>query len=267
MLKDLVVLGTGSAMVTGCYNTCFLLRADEGMVLTDTGGGNGILVQLERVGVSVTQLHHIILTHEHCDHLLGIIWLVRKAAALMLADSYDGTLHIYGHAELMQTVRTMVSLTLQQKMIDLFDRRILLCAVKDGECVRMPVGEVTFFDIHSTKAKQYGFLAADGKLRVTCLGDEPYHTACEQYVRGSDWVLSEAFCLYEERERFRPYEKHHSTVKEACEMAQQLEIPHLVLWHTEDKCLSERKVRYTSEGRKYYQGSLYVPDDLEILTL
>ena len=35
----------------------------------------------------------------------------------------------------------------------------------------------------------------------------------------------------------KPYEKHHSTVKDACELAQGLGIPHLVLWHTEDRRL------------------------------
>ena len=40
----------------------------------------------------------------------------------------------------------------------------------------------------------------------------------EQYVRGSDWLLHEAFCLYAERDIWKPYEKHHSTVKDACEL-------------------------------------------------
>ena len=69
--------------------------------------------------------------------------------------------------------------------------------------------------------KQMGFtmeLAGGGKL--CCLGDEPYNPACAAYVRGADWLLCEAFCLYEDRERFKPYEKHHSTVKDACELAQ-----------------------------------------------
>ena len=37
-----------------------------------------------------------------------------------------------------------------------------------------------------------------------------------KYVKGSDWLLHEAFCLFGEADTFKPYEKHHSTVKEAC---------------------------------------------------
>ena len=86
-------------------------------------------------------------------------------------------------------------------------------------------------------------------------------------MQGADWLLCEAFCLYGDRDRFKPYEKHHSTVKEACELAQGLGIPHLVLWHTEDKHIEQRKQLYTEEGRAYYTGDLYVPDDLDVIEL
>ena len=108
-------------------------------------------------------------------------------------------------------------------------------------------------------------LAGGGKL--CCLGDEPYNPACAAYVQGADWLLCEAFCLYGDRERFKPYEKHHSTVKAACELAQRLGIPHLVLWHTEDRRLAQRQALYTQEGRAYYDGDLHVPNDLDVLTL
>ena len=45
-------------------------------------------------------------------------------------------------------------------------------------------------------------------------------------------------------------------------------IANLVLYHTEDKTgISTRKQRYTEEGRQYFTGSLYVPDDGDIIYL
>lgn len=79
--------------------------------------------------------------------------------------------------------------------------------------------------------------------------------------------MSEAFCLYADRERFKPYEKHHSTVREACQIAEELQARNLVLWHTEDTRLSERKALYTAEGRPFFSGGLFVPDDLETIRL
>ena len=59
----------------------------------------------------------------------------------------------------------------------------------------------------------------------------------------------------------------HSTVKEACQLAEELQIPHLILYHTEEMHLKERKELYTREGREYYHGKLFVPDDLEVFEL
>ena len=42
-MEQLIVLGTGNAVVTKCFNTCFALRKDDQYWLVDTGGGNGIL--------------------------------------------------------------------------------------------------------------------------------------------------------------------------------------------------------------------------------
>ncbi len=87
------------------------------------------------------------------------------------------------------------------------------------------------------------------------------------YLEGSSWLLHEALCLFGEADKFKPYEKHHSTVKEACQLAENLGIPNLLLYHTEETHLSERKKLYTEEGSRYYHGNLYVPDDLETFDL
>lgn len=268
-MEQLYVFGTGNAAVTRYYNTCFAIRDEEQYFMVDTGGGNGILRILEDMGIQYGQIHDIFITHEHTDHLLGIVWMVRFISTRMLNGTYEGDLNIYCHEDLTASIDTICRLTLQGKFYKMIGQRIHLIPVHDGETRHILDYDVTFFDIHSTKAKQYGFTTVlkNGK-RLTCAGDEPYNTDCAAYVEGSDWLLHEAFCLYSERDRYQPYEKHHSTVKEACELAEQLKIPNLLLWHTEDKStVGRRKELYTAEGREYYHGNLNVPDDGEILNL
>ena len=36
----LTILGTGNAMVTKCYNTCFAIEQNDEYFLVDGGGGN-----------------------------------------------------------------------------------------------------------------------------------------------------------------------------------------------------------------------------------
>ena len=194
--------------------------------------------------------------------------MVRFIATRIRSGSYEGDLNIYCHEQLAPTIDTFCRLTLQGKLYQTIGDRIHLIAVQDGETRHILDYDVTFFDIHSTKAKQFGFTTtlANGRC-LTCAGDEPYNPVCKPYVEHSDWLLHEAFCLYHERERFKPYEKHHSTVKDACELAAQLSIPNLILWHTEDKSILHRKELYLAEGRQFYNGNLNVPDDGEIIPL
>ena len=84
---------------------------------------------------------------------------------------------------------------------------------------------------------------------------------------GEEILLCEAFCLYEDRERFKPYEKHHSTALDAGRLAAQLGVKNLLLYHTEDKTLATRKERYTAEAASQFSGKVYVPEDLEEILL
>lgn len=267
-MEKLIVLGTGNAMVTKCYNTCFAIDDGQEVILVDAGGGNGILAALECTDIQCDRIHHVIVTHEHSDHVLGIVWIIRKIATMMLNGKYNGTLRLYCHAALAESIQAICGYTLQKKFTKLFGDRILFISIDDGDQQQLLQYNVTFFDIHSTKAMQYGFTMKllNGRV-LTCLGDEPYNELCDSYVKGSDWVLAEAFCMYGDRDRFKPYEKHHSTVKEACELAEQMGVPNLVLWHTEDKNYERRKELYTAEGKLYYHGTLLVPYDHEILEL
>lgn len=268
MTEQLIVLGTGNAVVTKCFNTCFALQKGDRYLLVDTGGGNGILSALEKAGIPVPAIHDIFITHEHCDHLLGVVWMIRVIATAMKKGGYEGDCRIFCHSGLVSVIDTMAKLTIQKKFYRMLGERIHLVPLEDGDHRQIIGYDVAFFDIHSTKARQFGFTLrlANGR-KLACTGDEPYNEANYEQVKGSDWLLHEAFCLASQAEIFKPYEKHHSTVKDACELASRLQIPNLVLWHTEDRDLEHRKELYLAEGRDYYTGNLYVPDDLERIVL
>ena len=234
----------------------------------DTGGGNGIMTQLEKAGIPMESIHEIFMSHEHTDHLLGLIWLIRMIATKMKKGQYEGNLNIYCHADLKEIILTITRLTVQAKFFNMIGERIFIHPVEDNEERDILGYHVTFFDIHSTKAKQFGFIMnlKNGK-KFTFLGDEPYQEHEEVYAKDADWLLHEAFCLYADRDKYKPYEKHHTTVKEACENGEKLGAKNLILYHTEDKNLANRRELYTAEGSLYYHGNLIVPDDLERIVL
>lgn len=268
MVRKLIILGTGNAMVTKCFNTCFALKVDDEYFLVDAGGGNGILAQLEKADVDISKIHHMFVTHAHTDHVLGVIWVIRKIATLINQGKYIGIFHIYCHDKVKMVIETIANLTLKQKDLAQLGKNIVFDVLEDGDQREILNMQIIFFDIFSTKEKQFGFSAefTDG-MNLCCLGDEPYNEKCKIYADKADYLLAEAFCLYRDRDKFKPYEKHHSTVKEACELAETLQVKNLILYHTEDKNIVERKNLYTAEGQEYYYGNLYVPDDLDIIDL
>lgn len=262
------MLGTGNAMATRCYNTCFALRNGEEYFLVDAGGGNGIFNQLENAGIPLGHIHRMFVTHAHTDHIQGVIWVIRKIATSMSKGKYEGEFVIYGHDEVVEALSVFCRLTLPGKIVKYIGERIHFCKVKNDERVSILGMEVQFFDIASTKMKQFGFRAVlpDSRILV-CLGDEPYNEICRKYVEQADWLLSEAFCLYSDRELFSPYEKHHSTALDAGRLAQLLGIKNLLLYHTEDENLAVRKEKYTKEAASVFSGNIVVPDDLERIWL
>ena len=267
MSNRLIFLGTGNALVTKCYNTCFALQNGEQYFLTDAGGGNGILTQLEKAAIALPQVRALFVTHGHTDHILGVIWVIRLAASLFTRGQHPG-LTLFCHDECEEKIRAFCRMTLTAKLQAVLNRGIRFVRLNDGDTFSAAGLSCTAFDIHSTKTKQFGFRAVlpDGQTLV-CLGDEPYNPACLAYAQQTDWLLAEAFCLYAERDQFNPYEKHHSTALDAARTARELGAKNLVLYHTQDNCLPERKRLYTQEARQAFDGPVYVPDDLETIVL
>ena len=266
---DITMLGTGHAFVTECYNTCFVLSEGGRRLLVDGGGGSGLLRQMKLAGIDWRELREIFVTHKHMDHLTGILWMMRLIC--QFAKGLEGEYRIYGHDEVIAILTDAARRLLPEKDVRAIGDRLLMIPVEDGETRTLIGRPTTFFDIHSTKAKQFGFCMelGDGEKgrRLTCCGDEPYNDLCRPYVEGGLWLLHEAFCLHAQADVYGPYEKHHSTVKDACELAERLSVENLLLYHTEDDNITRRKELYTAEGREYFHGGLYVPDDLEMITI
>lgn len=278
-MNKITMLGTGNATVTHIYNTCFVLATDTTRLLVDAGGGNGILSQLKKVDFPISEVHHLFVTHAHTDHVLGVIWVIRMVAQ---CKGYEGQLHVYGHDKVMRVIRTIIDMILAKKQLQKVEERVVFHLLEDGDAFEVGDMKLTCFDIHSTKEKQFGFRAelpvegvgSDGSREVeskpmvlACLGDEPYNPLNRSYIEGADWMMCEAFCLYADRERFRPYEKFHSTALDAGTMAEKTGVRNLIVYHTEDTDLAHRKERYTEEVKENFSGNVFVPDDLEVIKL
>ncbi len=264
----LTMLGTGNALVTECYNTCFVLEDEGGYFLVDGGGGSTVLAQLKHAGFDWMDIRHIFVTHKHVDHLLGIVWMVRMICQFMDHGDYEGEAWIYSHAEVLDLLRNMATKLLRPQETRHIDGRLHMVELIDGETRELIGHRTTFFDIGSTKATQFGFrMELDEGRYLACCGDEPIGDKGRPYAQNAEWMLHEVFCLRSQADVFDPYEKHHSTVKDACKLAEELGVQNLLLYHTEDHNLAQRKKLYLAEGQPCFSGRLWIPDDLESIEL
>ncbi len=266
-MTELKLLGTGNAQAINCYNTCFTLTNEMGTLLVDAGGGNQILKILEEERIKLTDIRALFITHLHTDHILGIFWILRRIGETMLKGGYEGNLKVYLHEEAKEFVLNGCSVMLTKKLNKLMNDRIEFITHQDNDVREILGNKVTVFDIGSTKMKQFGFRMESESFVFVNAGDEPLSEKNYHFAEGADYLTHEAFCLYEDREIFKPYEKSHSTALDAAKLANVLKVKNLILYHTEDKTLATRKAKYTTEAKAHFSGNVFIPDDREVIRL
>ena len=123
----ITMLGTGNALATRCYNTCFTLHGEKGVLLVDAGGGNGILTQLEKAGIRREDISDLFVTHAHTDHLLGCVWIMRMAL------QFNYTLRVWSHKKVLQLLTDICSQILPHKEAEGIGSLVTMNCLSDGE--------------------------------------------------------------------------------------------------------------------------------------
>lgn len=255
--------GTGFAQSTKYYNTCYLLEENSFKLLVDAGGGNQIINKLNEHNINLLELHHLFVTHEHIDHLLGVFWIIRYINTLCNKGVYNGIFYIYASGPLIKKIRDISMMTLNK--LYSFDKQIIFVEIEDKKQIVVDEHKLTFFDICSSKALQFGLTIEYNNNLTSILGDEPYHDHLFELVKNSDIMFHEAFCLDCDANSFNPYEKSHGTLEDACKTAEALKVKNLIIYHTEDKTYNKRKELYYLASKSIFTGNIFIPDDDEVI--
>lgn len=267
-MDKLIFLGTGHALAYHCYTTCLALTDGAHTFVTDGGGGNGVFMQMERANMRPDEVTDLFISHAHTDHLIGAIWLVRVIGHQFDRSRRTTPLHVYGHASVLETFRTICNLLVGGQVLSHFDKDIIFHAVESGDTHTIGHWQVTFFDTGAAKTTQYGWRATleNGKTLVF-LGDEPLTDVGLPYAKDADYLVHEAMCLEADADKYHPHRIHHSSVVDAANNATRAGAKHLILFHAEDKDLDTRKARYTAEAAAHFDGPVDAPDDLDVFIL
>ncbi|GIV65057.1 MAG: MBL fold metallo-hydrolase [Bellilinea sp.] len=244
-MNQIVFLGTANAIpAIGRENTHLLIRHEQEAILVDCAANP--IVHLQRGGVNLEQIHHLILTHFHPDHVSGAplflmdLWLLGRTKPLF----------IYGLEH---------TLTRLQAMMDLYDWRswpgffpleyriipevegAALLEMNGLEIISSPVKHllptigirITFTDLQKTA--------------VYSSDTEPYE-AVVRLAKNADVLIHES----------AGHSIGHSSARQAGEVAQKAGVKSLYLIHYPANVTKEELIR---EARSVFGGSVFVCED------
>mgnify|MGYP000025828307 FL=1 len=267
-MANIKMLGTGHGFVFDIYNTCFLLKNENDFLLVDTGGGAEIVRRLKMCNIELKDVHNIFISHCHTDHILGLMWMLKRMSKLFAKGTYDGKLNIYCNDEVAKAIPGLYSNLFPTTRVQVLNENINIQILSDGDKFETIGLDFTAIDMKAKKNTLLGFeVKLDNNKRLCFLGDEECNPEIYPKIKNADYIMHEAFCLDSEQDIFKPYEHKHSTVKSVCKKMNNLNIKNLILYHTEETHISNRKELYINEGKEYFTNNIIVPDEMEEIVL
>lgn len=266
-MNKLIMLGTGAGFNKYFYNTCFVIKYNNKNFLIDAGGSQEICYRLLEKNIELTDIHDIFISHTHTDHILGLIWLLKKMSVKVM-NIPDYIVNIYGNKSVCEAIRGICKYTLPPQLFEVVERITNYIVVEPKDKKNIIGLDVTFFDSFDKGNNLTCFETnIDGKSLVF-LGDATCNNKNYDILKNKDYVMHEAFCLDKDADIYKPYEKHHSTVESTCESLKEFNIKNLILYHTVDNYEDTRKEQYLKEVKMCdYKGNVIVPEDMEEIIL
>ena len=294
--RELIVLGSASQVPTRHRNqNGYLMRWDQYGFLFDPG--EGTQRQMTHFGQPVSAITHILVTHFHGDHCLGLPGVLQRLSLddvkhpvqvhypgsgqhfferLRYASIYEERAKVSGHAIREDGV------IFKAADLEIHAGRLDHRVEAFGYCIREP-DAVTLEPVRLAAAgirgADVGRLTREGKIEVegrVVLLEEMGHPrpgqsmalvmdtrACDaalQLVRGVDLLVCESTYLHQDQEMARSH--GHMTAVEAAELARDAGAGQLVLTHFSRRYPSTEP--FLKEARQIFPNTVVAEDGLRV---
>ena len=295
----LAFLGTGSAIPTKRRNhPAVLLSYKDSNILFDCG--EGTQRQFRFLGENPCKLTHILITHWHGDHVLGLPGLLQT----LMLNGYTKTLKIYGPTGSKKMLSLYLSLFVNRQKINIETYEIERGKVFETEDF---VVEAEKMD-HETPALAYSFIIKEktrldkeklkklklpsspliGELRkgkiveingknidgkkllykeegrkISFIMDTKLNNNCDKIAKDADLLICESTYSKEEEELAR--EHFHLTCTQAAKIAKDAKVRRLILMHLSQKYEADSSI-ILKEAKAVFKNT-EIPEDFKMIEL
>ena len=258
-MSELLFIGTGGSVATvERDNTSFLLLSREEALLVDCPGS--VIQKLKKARIDPRNVHSMIITHIHPDHVYGLPSLVHS---LMLDKCI---IDIYG---------SDASVGFCAELLDLFNLRsekvkcrVNFIPVKEGERYGITSYlSLSFLKIpHSPSSMAVGFHLVPEELDVYYSGDTPRYPRLFQREKNLDYLIHDCSAPSRFFAEYPALGSMHTDSLTLGKLAEEGNVEHLVPCHFFGE-LDFSIEELENEIRDNYKGKLTMPSDFSRIPL
>ncbi len=265
---EIIFLGTGAGLSTTRAHTAIALRCPDGTtLLLDGSSGNSALRNGEAAGIRARDYDHVLLSHDHQDHLSGLMFVQGNRSR----ETPDETpLSIYGSSLALEGLRKAA---VAGKVPDIRDgaaynqagRQVMRWKEVPREH-RLELGPETVawsFDVDHIPGS-VGWRVESGGMSVVFSGDTTYSRGLVEAAQGADLLIHEA--LTPDSDHEFASSRLHSTSGDAARVAAEASVSQLVITHI-DNAFHEDPTPLLEDAASHYTGPISAAYDLRRLSM
>ena len=238
---EITFLGTGAGMSVTRAHTAIALRCPDGAtLLLDGSSGNSALRHGEIAGFRATDYHHVLLSHDHQDHLSGLMFIQGRRSH---ETPEETPLPVYGSPAALAGLRQAA---IAARIPDIRQtsptsgqafnhngREVLRWQVAPtGRPLQLGPDTVAWPFAVDHIPGSIGWRIESGGLAVVFSGDTTYSPGLVAAAQGADLLIHEA--LYTDAHHALAVSRLHSTSGDAARAAAQASANRLILTHLDN---------------------------------
>ena len=265
---EIIFLGTGAGLSTMRAHTAIALRCPDGtLLLLDGSSGNSALRNGEIAGIKSYEYDHVLLSHDHQDHLSGLMF-VQGNRSREIPD--ENPLSIYGSSLALDGLRKAA---VAGKVPDIRDGAAYNHAgkqvmrweeIRPGR--RLELGPQTVawnFGVDHIPGS-IGWRIESCDIAVVFSGDTTYSSGLVDAAQGADLLIHEA--LTTDDAHAYAAGRLHSTSGDAARVAEQASVKQLIITHI-DNAFHENQDPLLQDAARIYAGPVSAAHDLMQVTV